>query len=343
MNGLAATLPWSWYVDDAVLDAELDAIFGSAWHYVGDARRLTEPGAFVTVSAGRTPVVVVRDGNELRAFANVCRHRGSLIVAEGSGNRRTLQCPYHAWTYALDGSLIAAPRSEREPGFTATALDLIGLHVDTWGPLVFVNASSTPLPLLEALGDVPRELEAAGIHVGALRFDRRVDWEAAANWKIVVENYLECYHCPVAHRDFSRVVDVSPDAYRLDVRGRVAHQFGPARDGGPGGHFHFVWPNLKINVFPGPPNLSIGPVVPGGAERSTGFLDYFFAPEADDRWLRDFFELDDTVGREDRALVESVQRGVRSGVLEHGALLPESERLVAWFQEEVRAALAAAA
>ena len=328
------TTPWSWYAEADVLRAERDRIFRHAWHYVGPLEQVAEPGSFVAAAAGDVPVVVTRDREGvLRAFVNVCRHRGS-VIASGSGRRMTLQCPYHAWTYGLDGSLVAAPRAEREGGFAAAELSLVPLEVGTWGPFLFVTVEPE-LALAEALGELQQTLPLQGV-----TFARRIDYELAPNWKIACENYLECYHCPVAHPGFSDLVDVGADAYRLEANGRVASQYGPARDGGPGGEFHFVWPNLKINVFPGPPNVSIGPVWPLGPERSAGFLDYYFAPGADEQWLHDFFELDDAVGREDAALVEAVQRGVRSGVLERGRLLPESEQLVAWFQQRVANALA---
>ncbi|MFN2470823.1 MAG: aromatic ring-hydroxylating dioxygenase subunit alpha [Gaiellaceae bacterium] len=291
-------------------------------------------GPFLACAAGDFPVVVTRDGEgTLRAFLNVCRHRGSVIAA-GSGHRMTLQCPYHAWTYGLDGSLVAAPRADREGSFDPDELGLVPAAVDSWGPFLFVSVEPDAT-LTEALGDVPQWLDVEG-----LVFHRRADWVVEANWKIACENYLECYHCAVGHPGFSEVVDVSPDAYRLEANGRVASQYGPARDGGLTSQFHFVWPNLKINVFPGEPNLSIGHVLPAGPECATGFLDYFFAPGVDEEWLGDFFELDEQVGFEDAALVENVQQGVRTGVLERGHLLAESEQLVAWFQARVAEALA---
>ncbi len=342
MNVAAPPVPWSWYSDPEILRSEQERIFRSTWQYAGPGTHVAEPGSFLACRAGDVPVVVTRDrAGELRAFLNVCRHRGS-VIAEGSGRRMTLQCPYHAWTYGLDGALVSAPRAEREGAFEAEELSLVPLAVDAWGPFLFVNPDIGAPPLREALGDVPDRLLAGGIDVDALTFRLRSEWEMEANWKIACENYLECYHCPVAHPTFSEQVDVSPEAYRLEARGPVASQYGPARTNGgqATGQFHFVWPNLKVNVFPGPANVSIGSVQPSGPERSAGFLDYFIGAEADEEWVRDFLELDEQVGREDAALVASVQRGVRSGMLQHGRLLAESEQLVRWFQERVGQALA---
>ena len=333
---LLETNPWAWYADADVLRLELELIFRRSWHYVGHEGLLEEPGACVPAAVGDVPVVVVRgDDGELRAFVNVCRHRGAVVVEEPA-RRRTLQCPYHAWTYGLDGRLLAAPRSEREAPESLDGLSLHPARVGRWGPLVFVAVDSEAPPLEAWLGDLPRLL---GVELSTLRFRERAHSELAANWKIAVENYLECYHCPVAHRGFSDLVDVAPEAYRLERHDGRWSQYGSARDDESRAEFHLVWPSFRVNVFPGPPNLSVGPLLPAGAERTTGFLDYFFGEDVDEAAARELLDLDDVVGREDAALVESVQRGVRGGVVERGTLLPQSEQLVAGFQRKVRGAL----
>ncbi len=339
------TLPWSWYSDPDVLRLEQERVFRGGWHYAGPSDHVAEPGAYLTCAVGDVPVVVVRGRDEqLRAFLNVCRHRGSVLV-EGNGRRETLQCGYHAWTYDLDGRLRAAPRSQREPGFEPEGIRLLELRVESWGPLVFVSPDAEAAPLAESLGSLPRHLTDGGVKLGSLRFRRRSEFELACNWKIAIENYLECYHCAVAHPGFSAVVDVSPDAYRLELGMSSSSQFGPSRGGtvAPGrveGQFHWLWPVTKLYVLPGPPNLAAGPLVPLGPERSKGHLDYFFPEDVADEEVEELLAFDDQVGREDRSLVESVQRGVRSGLLGEGRLLPESEKLLAHFQALVREALA---
>ena len=342
-----ATLPWSWYSDPELLRREQERIFRRAWQYACPADLVAEPGCYSACRVGDVPVLVVRDrADTLRAFLNVCRHRGSL-VAEGHGKCETLQCRYHAWTYNLDGSLRAAPRSQREPGFEVDGIALLRFSVETWGPLVFVSPDPEG-PLAESLSPVA-DLVSRDVDVDSLRFRRRGDYELACNWKVAVENYLECYHCPVAHPGFSAVVDVRPDAYRLETHQRSSSQFGPLRDRGPAGHradvvaegqFHWLWPVTKLYVLPGPPNLAAGPLTPLGPECTAGFLDYFFPEEVSEAEVEELFAFDDQVGREDRELVESVQQGMRSGLLEGGQLMPESERLLAHFEQLVRGALA---
>ena len=337
------TIPFDWYADPAVLRLERERIFRRAWQYAGRTDQVAEAGMYFTCDLAGIPVVVVRgDDGELRAFLNVCRHRGSLVCG-GEGTRASLQCPYHAWTYALDGSLRAAPRSDREPGFERESLGLRPVSVDTWGPFVFASPDPDAAPLAETLGELPALLDRSGVDLASLRFLKRATGpEYAANWKVCSENYLECYHCQVAHPGFSKVVDVSVDAYVLEESRRFSTQYGPVRETWQGdfdprgpvarGQFHFVWPNLTINVMPGHPNLSIGPIVPTGPETTARFLDYFVGPDVDQAWIDEMLEFDDQVGAEDRVLVERVQKGLRGGGVEHGRLMGDSERLIAHFQ-----------
>ncbi len=334
------TLPFSWYSDEELLRRERARIFARSWQYGGRAEQVAEPGSFLATDAGGIPILVTRDrAGELRAFLNVCRHRGAVLL-EGCGKRATVQCHYHAWTYDLDGALRNAPRSEREPGFETSEWSLLPASVGTWGPFLFVNPDPGAPPLVEHLGDLPETL-ARDIDIDNLVFHSRVEFGANANWKIVVENFLECYHCPTAHPSFSEEVDVHPDRYLLEAHPTYSAQFCAAKGTGDRGQFHLLYPNTGLNVFPGPPNLSIGPVLPHGAGRTERYLDYFFAPDVDEEWRRGFFAFDDQVGREDTVLVESVHRGMAAGVLEQGRLLLGSEPLLAAFQGWVAERLAA--
>jgi phenylpropionate dioxygenase-like ring-hydroxylating dioxygenase large terminal subunit len=344
------TLPWSWYSDPAVLRLEQERIFGRSWHYAGHTGQLAEPGSFVATRAGNLPIVVVRDREgDLRGFVNVCRHRGSVICV-GEGRRETLQCPYHAWTYGLDGSLLNAPRSNSEPGFDASELGLVPIRIEAWGPFVFANPDRDAAPLADHLGELPALLANGGVDIDAVAFHQRAEGEYEANWKVCSENFLECYHCATAHPSFSKAIDVAPDAYTLEVRPGLLTQYGPPRNGGGGvydaegeiarGQFHLLFPNTVVNVMPGRPNLSIGPIVPLAAGRTYRFLDYFFGAAADEAWIADYLELDTQVGVEDRELVERVQAGTEAGAVEHGVLMARSERLIAEFQSLVTDALA---
>ena len=236
------------------------------------------------------------------------------------------------------------------PEFDKDSLGLVPVAVDSWGPFVFVNPDPEAEPLAETLGELPALVDASGVDLGSLRFLKRASGDDyAANWKVCSENFLECYHCQVAHPGFSKVVDVSVDAYVLEESGLFSTQYGPVREAWKGdfdprgpierGQFHFLWPNVTLNIMPGHPNLSIGPIVPVGPERTARFLDYFVGPDVDQVWIDDMLEFDSQVGAEDTVLVERVQKGVRGG-LDHGRLMTSSEHLIADFQSKLLDALA---
>jgi phenylpropionate dioxygenase-like ring-hydroxylating dioxygenase large terminal subunit len=341
------TLPYSWYADAQVAALERERIFRRSWQYAGTTGELDGPGSFFPTEVGGLPVVVVLDReSELRAFLNVCRHRGTVLVAE-PGRRGTLQCPYHAWTYGLDGSLRGAPRTAGEPDFDPGELGLAPVCVDTWGPFVFVNPDPDAAPLESALGDLPAVVARHGLDVDRLRFHHRVRYELAANWKIAIENYLECYHCAVNHPGFAAVIDESRQLQELEhlrlsqfppLHADPASRATPYDIGGgaPSAQYHVLFPALKVNVNPGRPNLSIGPLWPLGPDRTAGWLDYWFPEGTDEAWIEEMLAFDDQVGAEDAGLVEAVQRGVGSGALPSGRLLMRTEELIEAFQELVR-------
>jgi choline monooxygenase len=340
------TLPARWYADADRLEVEQERIFRRSWQYAVAAAAVAEPGSFFAMQAGPVPLVVVRDREgTLRAHVNVCRHRGHL-VAEGSGRCTTLQCPYHAWTYDLDGTLRQAPRSEE---VETEGLGLLPAAVDTWGPFVFVHPDPKAPPLADHLGDLPDVVARTGLDLGRLELDSHTEWGLACNWKVAVENYLECYHCQVNHPGLAELVDVRAETYALEQRESFSFQVGPSRNvpgsfttGGevPHAQWHWLWPNVAINVEPGPANLSIDVWEPDGAGRTKGRTDYFFGPEVPAAQREEILEFSRQLGVEDQRLVESVQKGLASGAIESGRLLPRSERLIAHFQQLVRDATA---
>jgi choline monooxygenase len=350
-----ATLPAEWYTDAAILHEEQQQIFRKAWLYAGPASQVSQPGTYATYELGNQfPVVVARDADGiLRAFANVCGHRGHL-VAQGAGPCSSLQCPYHAWTYDLDGRLRAAPRSSWEPSFDLRDYSLVQLPVDTWGPLLFVCPDPAGAPLAETLADLPAIVERSGVDLASLRHDRRGELQIRANWQLAVENYLECYHCPVAHKSFAVLVDTSPDAYVLEPHPTFLSQYGKVNqasvDGGkdlaynPIGEvtenqYHLLWPNLAVMTYAGRSNLIVYAYEPDGPDATRRIADYYFAPDVDEATREEIIAFGIQLFHEDRALVESVQKGLRSGFVRQGRVLPRSELLVHYFQKMVYRAL----
>ena len=331
---LTEALPSEWYVEPAYLEDEHARVFDRAWQYAGPAELVAEPGTFLTTRAGRVPIVVTRDmEGELNGFVNVCRHRGAEVARERNGKRKSLQCHYHAWTYGLDGRLRAAPRTD---GLDLDDIALPPVAVDTWGPFVFVNPDADAAPLDETLGELPTIVTDAGVRLDVVRPRRNASYELQANWKLVVDNYLECYHCPVAHPGFSQAFDV--DDYTLTEYPTFSVQRTPGRETGEG-LYAFLWPNFTLNVYPGPGNVSVNLFVPVAPDRTLALFEYYLADAVGDVEADEFVAFVDQVQREDTELCESAQRGLRSGRLAQGLLVPGREDGLKHFQQLVKQAL----
>ena len=323
-------------------------MFARSWQYVGNISDLPEPGSCLPMTVNDLPIVLTRADENVNALVNVCAHRGSLVCTNPA-IAESLMCPYHAWRFELDGTLITAPRSAREASFDPTAHGLETLEVGRWGPFIFVAMSEEVPSFEDFLADLPNQVKAAGIDVDELVFHSRAKSDLDANWKVCAENFLECYHCRVAHPGFSKAIDTSPDGYELIAGKGHSTQFGPVRAKWTGefdptgevgrSQFHFIFPNTVINIMPGEPNLSIGPITPNGPQTTHRFLDYFFGPEVSADWIESMIEFDDQVGREDVELVENMQVGLAARPQRTGTLFVDSELLIAHFDDYIRAAL----
>jgi choline monooxygenase len=348
------TLPSSWYHDEQIYELERHRIFERSWQYVARVEEVAKPGDYLTATVGNVPIVVVRnDSGELAGFVNVCSHRLAEVV-QGSGHRAVLQCHYHAWTYDLDGQLVSAPRADREARFDLADFCLQRVRVERFGPFVFANVSSDGGSLAEQLGDLPDLLRQDGLDFDELVSVERTEWEVAANWKVVVENFDECYHCAVAHPSFTRLMEVDPENYRLEhdvwwsrattplrvwpESSKVTLAYDPT---GPvrGGQFAFLWPNFTLVQNPGQPNAMGFYFRPLGPERTLVVSEYLFSPDVAPELVRDVVAFNVLVGAEDQRLVESVQRGMRSDRVPRGRLMVDSERLIQHFQLLVHRAL----
>jgi phenylpropionate dioxygenase-like ring-hydroxylating dioxygenase large terminal subunit len=328
------TLPANWYVDPEIFRAEKERIFHRSWQYVGHIGQVKNSGDFFTTRLGDIPLVVTRNNDAtLRAFANVCRHRGSEVVLECSGNRQTLQCHYHGWTYNLDGSLRTAPRENEQPSFAKQEFSLTPFALETWGPLIFVNPSPDASPLRDVIGELPSTFAAAGVDLAQLQMLRRDTYDFAANWKIVVENFNECYHCPIAHPKFSEVIDT--DQYRVDTDHEYfSTYYGPLlRSRGNGVTYATLWPTVMFSLSTSPASMQVICAIPIDAEHTRQTVDYFFAENTSDEQIRASVEFSDLVTHEDIVLCESVQRGLRSGAITHGSLMLSRERGIQHFQK----------
>src|SRR5687768_12181914 len=199
------TMPARAYTQGAWFADEMERVFARMWLAAGRTAELDRPGAFIRREVAGASVLIVRanDGS-IRAFHNVCRHRGTRLCIETHGTfQGSIQCPYHAWTYSLDGRLIAAPQMDDVGGFDRSAYPLHAVACDTWDGHIFINLSTAPSPLGVQLTDLPARF--APWRMQELRLAHRIEYDVATNWKLVVQNYNECLHCPIIHPLLNRM------------------------------------------------------------------------------------------------------------------------------------------
>jgi choline monooxygenase len=336
----ASTLPAWCYTDPEVLALERERVFARTWQPVGRLEQLRRGGDFVAAEAAGEPVVLARDGQGgLRAFSNVCRHRAGS-VAEGCGNRQTLQCSYHGWTYGLDGRLIGTPEFEGVEDFDRQRYGLVPLRVAAWGPFVFVNVDGLAPPLEETLGAIVTE--TAGLDLEGLRLCERRTYDVACNWKVYVDNYLEGYHLPTAHPGLYRELDYS--RYRVETHRFHSRQHAPFRASGgsperlyaqdaPDALYYWVFPNWMLNAYPD--NVSLNIVLPLGPERTRTVFEWYLpasagpgAPEEIARTIA----FGEQTQVEDIAICEAVQVRLHSRTYDRGRFSVKRENGVHHFQ-----------
>jgi choline monooxygenase len=338
---LATTIPARWYSDSAMLALEQERVFGGTWQLAGRVEQVRNAGDFFTCTVGDEPLVVTRatDGT-LHAFYNVCRHRAGA-VAEGSGNRKTLQCSYHGWTYELDGRLRNTPEFDGVRCFDKAQNGLVPVRVDTWGPFVFVNLSADSPPLQAVLGKIPEE--TAGVPLERMGFYKRVDYEINCNWKVYVDNYLEGYHIPVAHPGLYR--EINYKEYRVETERYYSKQYAPIREkpdslyrrhleegASAQALYYWVFPNLMLNIYPD--NLQTNIIVPLGPERTLTIFEWHVLdvdrPDVAEEFHKSF-KFSDVIQKEDIDICEAVQRRLKSRSYHVGRFSVERENGVHHF------------
>jgi Rieske 2Fe-2S family protein len=195
----ARPLPAAYYTDAAIFGREIERLFLALWVCAGREEEVARPGDYFLRELGGESLIIVRDGQEtIRAFFNVCRHRGTRLAGNASGTfGGSIQCPYHAWTYDLSGRLIGAPHMEGTPCFHKEDYPLRAVGVDLWDGHIFLNMADAPDPLIAQLGSLPGKFQPW--QMGALRRGARIVYDVAANWKLIIQNYSECLHCPIIH------------------------------------------------------------------------------------------------------------------------------------------------
>ena len=319
--GLSPTLPSRYYHDPQIHRQELDNIFHKSWCYVGHASQLPNPGDYRVERVADQCIFLVRDQDStLNAFFNVCQHRGHELLRGSGARKNRIVCPYHAWTYGLDGRLIQAPHTDQLQNFDAAEFALKPVALANCGGLLFANLDSTAADFAT---DYPGLAQTFSDHLPD--FDRfgsafQLDFDIAANWKIVVDNFSEGYHIPVAHQKLSRVLDNGTgkcgrlEQHYAFFESRSKAGF-PGLELEPGSPYlsWTLWPNTCMLSLPGCQNLIVIRMAPDGPDRCRERIDLLsvngeVSPELEA--LRDLFA--DEFNAEDIAIVESVHRGLGS-------------------------------
>jgi Rieske 2Fe-2S family protein len=360
---LARTLPGRFYHDPAIWRLEQERLFGRLWIAVGRVDHLPAAGQYRTVRVGDESVLVVRsEDGALRAFLNVCRHRGARLCPAERGQARTLQCRYHAWTYGLDGRLLRAPGLPDAPDFDKSAFGLVPVALDTWEGLVWVSLAESPPPcadqilpqLVDRLGDTGR---LTAYRMGALAVGRTLEYEVQANWKVIVENFMECYHCAPMHPELVRLLPafrsgatqeyglgtrLADDAEALTVSGRAPAPPFPGLAPGHERHYYgmVIRPNVFLNLLPD--HVIVHTLTPLTPDRSRVTCDWLFDPDVVARSgfdPADTVQVFDRVNRQDWEVCEWVQAGVRSRAFTAGGVYAPIERHIRGFNDFVLAQL----
>lgn len=342
----AETMPASWYTDPRMLELEKERIFYKTWQPIGRVDLVRRPGDFFTCEVVGQPLVISRGlDNKLRAFYNVCMHRAGP-VALGQGNRKSLQCKYHGWTYDLQGKLMNAPEFEGVENWEKKEICLAPVLVEEWGPWVFVNLDLNAVPMENTCGPIQSEILSKGFDLSKMSLIERRDYIIDCNWKVYVDNYLEGYHLPIAHPGLFRELDY--DQYRVDTFRYYSSQYAPIRPVENGevrdrryvrteaeaeALYYWIFPNVMLNVYLD--NTSINIILPIDHEKTLTIFEWYFQqPGTGEGWdsMQQIIAFSDQIQQEDIEICENVQKGLKSNAYNQGRFSVKRENGVHHFQ-----------
>lgn len=337
--GMSFTLPSEYYTSPEHYRRELDAVFAHSWNLACHRTQVAEPGQYVKCLAGEEEVVVTRDkAGKLKAFYNVCMHRAHTVVQDERGQAKFFSCPYHAWTYDLDGSLRSARNCDNVEGFRKEDFGLVDVKVEEFCGFVFVNLDPEARPLAAQAKGLEERILQHCPDLKKLKFAHRLSWDINCNWKTAVENFSECYHCAPAHPGFVDLVNMR--TYTIDTHDIWSIHVGPPGDADKSPYAYtatddrpqdyiaiLLWPNITIWIMPGSGNISMLYMVPTGPETCREYMDFFFMDETPTKEEMDsIVYLRDVLQPEDIGLCEKVQKGLRSRSYRAGRLAVDRAR-----------------
>jgi Rieske 2Fe-2S family protein len=354
----ATTLPQQYFVSEELFAKERERIFSAQWLGVGHQSQIAHAGDYFAPTVMGESLIILRDSkNAVRGFYNVCRHRGTQLCEGKSGQLRgTIQCPYHAWTYSLDGRLVGAPHMDKVDRFEKARYSLHAVNLDSWEGFIFVNLAEKPAPLERVFA--PLAGKFTHWNLPKLRSAKRIEYDVRANWKLIFENYSECYHCPLVHPQLSQLSPYDSaendlfegpflggfmsitKGHSLTTSGKTcALPVGDAK--GEDHHrvfYYSIFPNLLLSMHPD--YVMVHQIWPQSPERVTILCDWFFHSDAfgrSDFRPEDAIEFWDTTNRQDWRVCELSQQGIASRAYQPGPYSPRESIPAAWDREYLRA------
>jgi len=349
----AKTLPQRYFVSSEIFAEEREKIFSRQWVLVGHQSQIAKAGDYLVQDvAGESLIIVRAKSGEVHGFYNVCRHRGTRLKEDACGHSSAIQCPYHAWTYGLDGKLTGAPHMDDVPGFDKAEHSLHAVNLALWEGFIFVNLSKKPTALEKVLAPLAGKFSHWNMSI--LRSAKRIEYDVRANWKLMFENYSECYHCPGVHPMLSKVSpydsaenDLSEGpflgGFMSITKGAGLTMSGKACALPVGGtnaedsqrvFYYSIFPNMLLSLHP--EYVMVHQLWPQSPDRTLILCDWFFHPEAFDRAdfnPNDAIEFWDMTNKQDWHVCELSQQGIASRAYQPGPYSPRESIPAAWDRE----------
>lgn len=332
----AQTIPSRWYTSNEVLEFEKEHIFSQHWQLAGHESQIRETGDILTLEIADNPILIVRDKQKkLRAFYNVCKHRGGPMAVK-KGTTSVLQCQYHGWTYLLDGSLRGVPHFNFVELFDKKDFGLTPIPLETWQGLIFLNLDEDAIPLADVLNGIAERI--APIDLSKLIFHSEYRYTVNCNWKVYVDNFLEGYHIPIVHPELAKLLDYNQ--YKTETANWYSLQHSPFKSeeniyGEKEGEafYYYIFPNIMFNILPGRLQTNIIRPINAG---TTEVIFHYYYRDIESEKARKVIESDisysDDIQQEDIEICEEVQKGLRSKAYDKGRFSVEREEGVYHFQ-----------
>jgi len=354
----ASTLPATFYTSAEYYEREMERLFARMWIAAGRVEQIERPGQFIVREIlGESIIITTSAAGRVNAFYNVCRHRGTKLCTEHEGSfGRSIQCPYHAWTYDLDGSLIGAPHMEEVPHFKKADYPLRAVHADVWDGHIFINLAEHPRPLRAQLATLPEKF--VPWRMAELRLGRRIVYDVKANWKLIIQNYNECLHCPNLHPALNKLshylsgeneplqptymggrMDLRPGVDTLTWTGKCdrAPLPGLSAEDVRRVYYYAIFPNMLLSLHPD--YMMVHTLWPQGPDRTINTCEWHFHPKELARPgfdPNDAVEFWDMTNRQDWHVCELSQAGISSRAYTPGPYSNREDLLYA-FDQMIRA------